>query len=346
MKAIILAGGKGTRLRPLTVYTPKPIVPLANIPFLIYQLEVLRRAGVDDVTFSLSYQPDKIEDLIGARTDLISALNFVTEPNPLGTAGAYKFALGSAKEPAVVINGDILLDIDLADAISFHREKKAAATLVLATVDDPSKYGLVETDKEGRILGFLEKPDGVLPDGPKSINAGIYILEPQIAETIADGESVSFEYSVFPHLLETGVSVFGYTLKDAYWRDIGNPQSYLQANLDVLDGLVHLPSLQRSQRDSSQISATAFVDEKSAVDLDVVVKSNSSVTRSAIGAGVQIEERSNIRDSVIWPYTRIGGGVEIEGAMVGRGCHIGKNVVIRNGTVLGDKAVIPDYSVV
>src|SRR5438552_2136661 len=151
MQALILAGGKGTRLRPLSVYTPKPIVPILNRPLLQYQLEILRRAGITDITLSLSYQPNKIEDVIGDGSDAGVDLRFVTEPHPMGTAGAYKFAAGSSQETTIVFNGDILTDVDLKSVMETHRRAKSEATLVLAPVEDPSKFGLVETSADGRV---------------------------------------------------------------------------------------------------------------------------------------------------------------------------------------------------
>src|SRR5687767_10669758 len=176
MQALILAGGKGTRLRPLTVYTPKPIVPVLNRPFLLYQIDILRRAGIADITLSLNYQPNKIEFLLGDGSGFGVNLRYVTEPAPMGTAGAYKFAGGNLRETTVVFNGDILTDVDISKIIEFHREKKAAATIVLTPVENPSAYGLVETDEQGRVLRFLEKPkpEELANLATKNINAGIY----------------------------------------------------------------------------------------------------------------------------------------------------------------------------
>jgi mannose-1-phosphate guanylyltransferase len=158
MQALILAGGKGTRLRPLTVYTPKPIVPVLNKPFLLYQIEILRRAGIKDITLSLSYQPDKIERLLGNGSEYGVNLRFITEPSPMGTGGAYKFAAEAIRETTVVFNGDILTDLDISKVVKFHTEKKAEATIVLTPVEDPSAYGLVETDNDLKVLRFREKP--------------------------------------------------------------------------------------------------------------------------------------------------------------------------------------------
>ena len=158
MQALILAGGKGTRLRPLTVYTPKPIVPICNRPFLLYQIETLRAAGITDITLSLSYQPSKIEQLLGDGADFGVRLKYTTEPQPMGTAGAYKFAAEFIRERTVVLNGDVLTDLDLKRVIEEHDSRAAAATFVLTPVEDPSSYGVVETDAQGRVLRFVEKP--------------------------------------------------------------------------------------------------------------------------------------------------------------------------------------------
>src|SRR3954468_191623 len=157
MQALILAGGKGTRLRPLTVYTPKPVVPVVNRPFLLYQIDVLRKAGITDITLSLSYQPDKIEHLLGSGGEFGVNLRYVTEPSPMGTGGAYKFASNAIRETTVVFNGDILTDLDIGKLVEFHTSKRAAATITLVRVEDPSRFGLVETDKEDRIVRFVEK---------------------------------------------------------------------------------------------------------------------------------------------------------------------------------------------
>ena len=183
MQALILAGGKGTRLRPLTVYTPKPIVPICNRPFLLYQIDTLRRAGITDITLSLSYQPNKIEQLLGDGSDYGVKLKYTVEPQPMGTAGAYKFAEDLIREPTVVFNGDILTDLDLKTVIREHNERKATATIVLTPVENPQSYGLVETEKDGAIRRFLEKPK---PDEItcNTINAGIYVLEPDTFDRI------------------------------------------------------------------------------------------------------------------------------------------------------------------
>lgn len=344
MQALILAGGKGTRLRPLTVYTPKPIVSVMNRPFLVYQLEILARAGITDVTLSLSYQPDKIEDMIGDGSEYGVRVKFVTEPSPMGTAGAYKFAANAEGGTTVVLNGDILTDVNIADVIDCHKGKKADATLVLARVEDPSRYGLVETDEEGNILKFLEKPKpGDLSEtSVNTINAGIYILEPSVLELIPEGENHSFEYNVFPAILEKGLKFNACILETEYWRDIGNPESYMQAHLDFLDGKIKGFELPASG--ASEVATAASVDGRSLLAEGCVVKPNAKVINSVLGPGVHVEEKAIVENSVIWGHSRVGSHVEMNGAVLGRGCYIGKNAAVRPGTVLGDKASIPDYS--
>ena len=344
MKALILAGGKGTRLRPLTVYTPKPIVPVVNRPFLLYQIEILARSGITDITLSLSYQPDKIEDILGDGSEYGVNLRFVTEPSPMGTGGAYKFASAGWFGPTIVLNGDVLTDVDLSKIIAFHKEKQAAATLTLTPVADPSAYGLVETGNKGQIRRFLEKPkpEELTKLDVNTINAGIYILEPEILDLIPEGENTSFEYNVFPAILEKKLKFFGYILDGDYWRDIGNPVSYLAAHHDMLAGEVK--GFERSKRDTGELATAAMIDKASVIGNGCVIKSGARIKNSVLGPGVHVEEKAVIEDSVIWSHSRISSAAEVHGAVIGRSCHIGRNVLVNPGTVLGDKGSLPDYS--
>jgi NDP-sugar pyrophosphorylase family protein len=344
MHALILAGGKGTRLRPLTVYTPKPIVPVMNRPFLLYQIDVLRRAGITDITLSLSYQPGKIEDLLGDGSNLGVALRFLTEPNPLGTGGAYRFAAQELNETTVVLNGDILTSADIAQIVAFHKSSSAEATIALAPVDDPWNYGLVETDRDHRVKGFIEKPKRQDLGKRKlnTINAGIYVLEPSVKDLIPLNENRSFEYHVFPELLNRKRNVFAYDLKTDYWRDLGSPENYLAAHLDFLAGRIagfEVPGLSAA----SEIATHSTV-ENSLLGEDCVIKPNAEIINSVLGAGVHVEEKARIENSVIWPHTRVGSFASVMGTVTARSCHIGRNTILREGTVLGDKSSIPDYS--
>ena len=201
MKGLILAGGKGTRLRPLTLNTPKPIVPVANQPFLLYQIDLMRSGGIDEVILSLSYQPRKIEDLLKDGTDYGINIRYAVEGTPLGTAGAFKIAEEQITSTTVVFNGDILTGLDLSAVIARHKQSGAVATIVLTTVENPSAYGLVETAADGHVQRFIEKPG---PDEItcNTVNAGIYVLEPSVLHAIPRGEPYSFERGLFPALLE------------------------------------------------------------------------------------------------------------------------------------------------
>jgi mannose-1-phosphate guanylyltransferase len=347
MRAVILAGGKGTRLRPLTVYTPKPMIPVVNRPFLLYQLDVLSRAGITDITLSLSYQPDKIEDLLGNGSEFGVNLRFISEPTALGTAGAYRFAVQDEDGgPTLVMNGDILTDIDLSKLIEAHSDRNDAITIALANVPNPADYGLVELRPDGSVGSFIEKPkgDGLADAGASTVNAGIYILEPQVLDLVPKSGNSSFEYDVFPAAVERKLPFSGYVLDAEYWRDIGTPQTYLAGNMDLLSGNFGFEPI--GSADEIETSPTAFIDSSSVLAEGCIVKPNARITNSVLGAGVHVEEKAVIENSVIWPYSRVSTFAEIHSSVVGRSCHIGRNAVLREGSVTGDKAMIPDYSVV
>ncbi len=343
MQALILAGGKGTRLRPLTVYTPKPIVPICNRPFLLYQIDTLRRAGITDITLSLSYQPNKIEQLLGDGSDFGVKLKYTVEPQPMGTAGAYKFAEDLIRDRTVVFNGDVLTDLDLKGVIREHTERNALATIVLAPVENPSAYGLVETEKDGRIGCFLEKPK---PDEItcNTINAGTYILEPKVLDYIPAGENYSFEYGLFPDLLKRKEPFFAHVPQRTYWIDIGTPERYLRAHQDLLAnrvGRIHI----KERRGDFDAATVAEIDENSIIGDDCQIKPGAQIVNSVLGVGCFVEERAHVENSVIWPHTRIGTTAQVRGAIAGRGCHIGRSALVGPGSVLGDKTSLTDYTI-
>lgn len=342
MQALILAGGKGTRLRPLTVYTPKPIVPICNRPFLLYQIDTLRRAGITDITLSLSYQPQKIEQQLGDGSEFGVHLRYMTEPQPMGTAGAYKYAEGLIREPTVVFNGDILTDLDLKAVIREHDERKATATIVLTPVDNPSAYGLVETEPDGRVRRFLEKPkaDEITVN---TINAGTYVLNPNVLDYIPDGENHSFEYGLFPNLLERGEKFYAHIPLRTYWMDIGTPERYLQVHDDLLNNRVARIHVKKRQGEFDA-ATIAEIDDISIIGDGCTIKPGAKIVNSVIGQGCYVEERAEVIDSVVWPHTRIGAGAQVAGAIIGRGCHIGRAATVGKGTVLGDKTSLTDYT--
>jgi len=342
MQALILAGGKGTRLRPLTVYTPKPIVPICNRPFLLYQIDTLRRAGVTDITLSLSYQPEKIEQQLGDGSEFGVKLRYTVEPQPMGTAGAYKFAEDLIREPTVVFNGDILTDLDLKTVIRQHKDRGALATIVLAPVENPSTYGLVETESNGRVRRFLEKPksDEITVN---TINAGTYVLEPQVLDLIPAGENHSFEYGLFPKLLDDKAAFFAHIPQRTYWIDIGTPDRYLQTHHDLLANRVSRIHI-KNRRGSFDSATHAEIDELSMIGDDCTIKPGAQIINSVLGPGCYVEERARIENSVIWAHTRVGTAAQINGAVIGRGCHIGRSALVGPDSVLGDKTALTDYT--
>lgn len=342
MKGLILAGGKGTRLRPLTLNTPKPIVPVANAPFLLYQIDLMLSAGIHDVILSLSYQPRKIEDLLKDGADYGIGIRYAVEGTPLGTAGAFKNAEDYLDSTTVVFNGDILTGVDLAAVIRKHKEFGAVATLVLAPVDNPSAYGLVETASDGAVLRFIEKPG---PDEItcNTINAGVYVLEPSVLRYIPKDEPYSFERGVFPTLLERKERVLSFTL-DNYWIDIGTPKKYLEVHHDILAGKFLSKRVPSSATDRSALPRDVTIDAKSIIDADVTIRSGARIENSVIGRNCKIEEGAQIIDSVIWAGNTLDADSRVEGAIVGKGCYVGRSVTLRPGAVLGDKTVATDFS--
>ncbi|HEV3141085.1 MAG TPA: NDP-sugar synthase, partial [Vicinamibacterales bacterium] len=291
MKAILLAGGKGTRLRPLTIHTPKPIVPIFDRPFLHYQLDLLKQVPeIDEVIISLNYQPRRIEEIFGDGGDSGLAIKYVVEPAPLGTAGAVRYAGESLRESVVVFNGDVLTEVDLRAVIALHRERKAKATIVLTPVTNPSAYGLVETDAAGNIRRFLEKPkpEEITCD---TINAGIYVLEPDTFDRIPKDTAWSIERSFFPSLIERSETFVAYVYR-GYWIDIGTPEKYMQVHRDIMDGRFQgrrngrkSPRFDASDPPRAWISPEARVEDGASVDGPCFIDAGSVVKAGArIGA--------------------------------------------------------------
>lgn len=350
MKAILLAGGKGTRLRPLTVHTPKPIVPILNRPFLYYQIDLLRQVPeIDEVILSLNYQPRRIEEIFGEGEGLGLRLRYVVEPMPLGTGGAVRYAGDSLTESVVVFNGDVLTQVDLGAVLRLHRERKAKATIVLTPVENPRAYGLVETDAQGNIQRFLEKP-GDDEITCNTINAGIYVLEPETFERIPKDTAWSIERSFFPSLIERGETFVAYVY-DGYWIDIGTPAKYLQVHRDIMDGRYLAPPFSNPGQAPAYVAPDAKIDEgvelhgPCFIDEGVVVKAGARIMPySVIGRQTHIEEQAVIDGSIVWPNGWIGREASVHGSILGRNCHIGRNAVLASPAVLGDKTVITDYS--
>ncbi len=344
MQALILAGGEGTRLRPLTVYTPKPVVPIVNRPFLFYQIDLLKRAEINDISLALGYQPNKIQDIFGDGQEHGVNIRYVVENTALGTAGAYKNAEGQLRQTTVVFNGDIITDVDLKAVVSYHREKNATVTIVLTPVENPSIYGLVETGADGRVLRFIEKPTQK-DITCNTINAGIYVLEPHILNYIPVDDKFSFEYQLFPALLSANEPVYGFTWS-GYWIDIGTPQRYLKANDDLLNDRINSFKVERKPYnphngdiDPSQI------DKLSVIDPSCTIKPGGKIINSVLGPNCFIEERARIENSVLLAGARVGKGSEVRGSVLGKSSLIGRYAKVEN-SVLGDKSSLSDYSIV
>jgi NDP-sugar pyrophosphorylase family protein len=350
MKAILLAGGKGTRLRPLTIHTPKPIVPIFNRPFLHYQIDLLKQVPeIDEVILSLNYQPRRIEEIFGDGDGLGMRVRYVVEPVPLGTGGAVRYAGDSLTDSVVVFNGDVLTDVDLGAVLRLHRERKAKATIVLVPVDNPRAYGLVETEPGGSIRRFLEKP-GEDEITCNTINAGIYVLEPDTFDRIPRDTAWSIERSYFPSLIERGETFVAH-VHDGYWIDIGTPEKYLQVHRDIMDGRYRAPPFADAARSLAWVAGDAKVDEgvevhgPCFVDEGVVLKAGARVLPySVIGRQTHVDEGATIDGSIIWPNGWIGRDAIVRASILGRNCHVGRSAAIETPVLLGDKTVITDYS--
>jgi NDP-sugar pyrophosphorylase family protein len=351
MKAILLAGGKGTRLRPLTLHTPKPVVPIFDRAFLHYQIDLLRQLPeIDEVILSLNYQPRRIEEVFGDSAGGVK-IRYVVEPSPLGTGGAIRYAAQGITETLVVFNGDVMTSVDVSAVVTRHRQHQAKATIVLTPVDNPTAYGLVETDADGRVRRFLEKPnpDEITCD---TINAGIYILEPDTFDRIPRDVSYSIERAYFPSLIERHEPFLAY-IDRGYWIDIGTPEKYIQVHRDMFDGKFSAGSFAHVDRSKPIVSPEARIDEGATlaapcfIDAGAHVKTGATIgPYTVLGRGVLVEEGADLRDTIVWPNTRIGQAATVHGPIIGRNCHVGRNAVLTGRAVIGDKTVLTDFTTV
>ncbi len=340
MQAVILAGGLGTRLRPLTLNTPKPIVPVGNQPFLVRQINALKKAGINDIILSLNYKPTLIKKVLGNGSDFGVNLRYIVEPSPFGTAGAYKFAEKYLDKTSLVMNGDILTDIDLRNVIGNHRKNNAAASIVLTKVEDPAAYGLVVVDENQRVLEFLEKPssDSIAKSKVKTVNAGIYILEPEILQLIPKDEKYSFENQLFPNLLERKERFYSYIAEDEYWIDIGTHKRYLQAHYDLLSGKIK--NIQIERNNNYRVKDSTEIDDESRLAKGCKIGFDTKIINSVLGENVTVGDGTIIENSVIWSGTKIDSQVNISDSIIGLDCYIGKNVSVGELSVLGDESIL------
>jgi mannose-1-phosphate guanylyltransferase len=344
VQAVILVGGEGTRLRPLTSRQPKPVITLVDRPFLTYMLEWLRGHGVDEVILSCGFAPTKVEAALGDGSALGLRLRYVTEPEPRGTAGALKFAEDLLDERFLMLNGDVLSDIDVGAQVRLHERTGAVGTLGLVGVEDPSAYGLVLLDDGGAVTGFLEKPtpDQLVGVERPLISAGIYVLQRSVLDLIPPDRNVSIEREVWPRLV--GAGLYGAPVEGPYWIDIGTPAAYLQGTFDILDGRVRTGVLARLSdglsvaedvRCDGRIVAPAMVGPGCAIEAGASVGAHT-----VLGPGVTVGAGSRIERSVVLDGGRIGAGCVVTDSIVAPGATVDDGAVLRDGAMLGEGAVV------
>lgn len=322
--AVILVGGQGTRLRPLTVNTPKPMLPTAGRPFLEHLLGRIQAAGIEHVVLGTSYKAEVFEEHFGDGSDLGLEIEYVVEEEPLGTGGGIRNVASKLRhDTTMVFNGDVLGGTDLGAVLSTHAEKNADVTMHLVRVPDPRAFGCVPTDADGRVLEFLEKTQDPPTD---QINAGIYVFRREIIDSIPAGRAISVEREIFPALLERGAAVYGH-VDYAYWRDMGTPSDFVRGSSDLVRGIAPSPLLNGHHGE-------ALVDDSASIGGGALLYGGSVIGRgSEIGAGARIDQ------SVVFDGARIGAGAIIERSIIAAGVDIGPRSVVRDA-IIGEGAVI------
>ena len=351
MKAVIMAGGEGTRLRPLTSNQPKPMVPILNRPVMEYSIDLLKKYKIEDIVVTLQFLPQLIKNYFGDGSDMSVNLNYATEETPLGTAGSVKNAEDFLDERFVVISGDGLTDIDLGKAFDFHKKNRAMVTIVLKSIENPLEFGVVITDENGRIQRFLEKPTWgeVFSD---TINTGIYILEPDIFEYIPENKIFDFSKDLFPLLLEKEMPMFGY-VADGYWCDIGNLDQYMQAQQDILDRKADIEPPGIKMLEDIWVGDGAIVHPSADLEGPIVIGQHAKIEAgtqigeySIIGNNVFISNEAHTHRSIIWENSYIGPGVILHGAVIGRNCDIKRGARLEQSVVVGDECEIGEKAVI
>lgn len=351
MKAIIMAGGEGSRLRPLTCDLPKPMVPVMNVPIMEHIINLLKAHDITEIGVTLMYLPQKIKDYFGNGSNFGVNIHYFTEDTPLGTAGSVKNAEEFLDETFIVISGDSLTNIDVTKAIEYHTLKESKATLVLTRVDVPLEYGVVITDKNGAISGFLEKPSWgeVFSD---TVNTGTYILEPDVLNYLEKGRKVDFSQDLFPLLLAKKDPMFGYVMDD-YWCDIGDLQAYLQAHYDVLEGKINLDLNATEIKKGVWVGTGTIIEPQAIINPPCLIGDNCRIGNGAridsfsvIGDNNVIEYETSVKRSVIWNGNYIEHGSEIRGAILCNKTNLKHYVHIFENAVVGDNCIINERVVV
>ncbi|MDD4503673.1 MAG: sugar phosphate nucleotidyltransferase [Clostridiaceae bacterium] len=356
MKAVIMAGGEGTRLRPVTCGIPKPMVPVLNKPVMEYSIELLKKHNITDIAATLAYFPAVITDYFEDGGNFGVNLKYYIEHTPLGTGGSVKNAEDFFDDTFFIISGDALTDIDLEKAMEFHKSKMSKATLILKKVSIPLEYGVVITDENGRITSFLEKPSWgeVFSD---TINTGIYILEPEVLDYYKKGDNFDFSKDLFPKLLRDNIPMYGYVTED-YWNDIGDLKVYKEVNFDILMGKVRASINYRNLGEGIWIGENTEIPESCTFKAPVLIGNNcrlkgrTTIEASIIDDDTEIGEATSIKKSIIWKNSKVGRNVQCRGTVlcsgvtVKNGVHIFENTVIGSNTTLETGAIIkPDIKI-
>ena len=327
LEAILLVGGKGTRLRPLTLSAPKPLLPTAGVPFLAHQLARAADCGITHVVLATSYRAEMFSEAFGDGSSFGLSIDYVHEDSPLGTGGGIRNAAsllrGGPDDPIVVLNGDILSGHDLPAQVDMHRKKDAAVTLHLVEVDDPSRYGCVPVDETGRVTAFLEKMPNPVTN---RINAGCYVFRRSVIDAIPAGQVVSVERETFPELIDAGAIVMGYP-ESAYWLDVGTPEAFVRGSCDVVLGLMPSPALPGSCGECLLLAGARAASD--------ATLSGGTV----LGAGAAVESGALVHGSVVFEGATVGAGAVVRHSIVGRGAVIGDGAVL-DGVVIGDGAFV------
>ncbi len=352
MKAVVMAGGEGSRLRPLTIRRPKPMVPIAGKPVMEHILNLLKRHGITEVVVTVQYLASNIEDYFGNGSQFGMHITYSREDVPLGTAGSVKNAEDQLTEPFIVISGDALTDYNLTDIIKYHEEKRSLATLMLAHVHNPLEYGVIITNEDGHITQFLEKPSWgeVFSD---TINTGIYVLDPKIFSYFEKNKQFDFSQELFPMMLKNGDPIYGYVANSGYWCDVGNLAEYMRANADVLQGRVEaeIPAKNIGGNiwceEGVEIAEGAQLYGPIYLAHDCRIKAGAIIHGpSTIGHYTIVDERAQVDRSIVWNNSYIGERSELRGAIVGSSTSIKSKAVMFEGSVIGDKSIIQEGAII
>ncbi|WP_231619200.1 nucleotidyltransferase family protein [Nonomuraea sp. SBT364] len=350
LEAILLVGGQGTRLRPLTLGTPKPLLPTAGVPFLAHQLARARSFGVRRIVFATSYKASMFEPVFGDGSALGLSLEYITEETPLGTGGAIRNAaeaLSSGPDaPVLILNGDILSGHDIGDQVRTHLARRAAVTLHLTEVEDPTRFGCVPTDDDGRVTAFLEKTPNPVTN---RINAGCYVFTRSVIDQIPRDEVVSVERETFPGLIESGRLVLGYADR-TYWLDVGTPTAYVQGSRDLVLGRLASPALpgpagEYLALDGALVSPEAKVQGGTAVGARTVVEAGATVVGSVLADDCVIEAGAAVTDSVLGRGARVCAGTVVRDAVIGDGAVVGPGNELQAGVRVWPGVELPERAV-